>query len=333
MADEKISAMPSAATLDGTEIAPLVQAGDNVQVTTANLISQVLNVNAATSTQGGTGVKTYAVGDTLYASATNTLAKLAGNTTTTQKCLTQTGNGTVSAAPSWKALTLADLQVQSGSFFFDSMTALTNGISNNSTEDIVVTSTSGFSSAGQLLCEQEVITYTGITPTSFTGITRATNGTSSSAHLAGAAISGAQGGTALAAYTVIINSTSTSNGVTLDTGTNELVFAVAGIYNIQFSVQLINGSASDDNSIVWYQLNGNDIAASTSLVTTPSKHAGANGAAIMTVNIFVSIAAGDRVKLKWSTKEGNSVIATYQPKPTGGCPYSPGIIVTANQVS
>ena len=83
MADQKISAMPSAATLDGTEITPIVQTGTNKQVTTANYVSQVLNVNAVTATQGGTNIKTYTLGDTLYASGTNTLAKLAGNTTTT----------------------------------------------------------------------------------------------------------------------------------------------------------------------------------------------------------------------------------------------------------
>ena len=43
MADTKISAMPSAATLDGTEITPIVQTGVNKQVTTANYVSQVLD--------------------------------------------------------------------------------------------------------------------------------------------------------------------------------------------------------------------------------------------------------------------------------------------------
>lgn len=51
--------------------------------------------------KGGTGLTSYALGDIIYASATNTLGKLAGNTTTTSKMLVQTGNGTVSAAPVW----------------------------------------------------------------------------------------------------------------------------------------------------------------------------------------------------------------------------------------
>lgn len=55
----------------------------------------------ATEAQGGTNQTTYAVGDTLYSSASNTLAKLAGNTSATRKFLSQTGNGSVSAAPAW----------------------------------------------------------------------------------------------------------------------------------------------------------------------------------------------------------------------------------------
>jgi hypothetical protein len=43
------------------------------------------------------------LGDIIYASAANTPARLAGNTTTAPKILQQTGNGTISAAPTWVA--------------------------------------------------------------------------------------------------------------------------------------------------------------------------------------------------------------------------------------
>ncbi|MBZ0253373.1 MAG: hypothetical protein K8I02_08545, partial [Candidatus Methylomirabilis sp.] len=54
--------------------------------------------------RGGTGLSTAAQGDVLYASAADTLARLAGNTTTTQKFLSQTGNGSSAGAPSWVEL-------------------------------------------------------------------------------------------------------------------------------------------------------------------------------------------------------------------------------------
>ena len=60
-------------------------------------------------TNGGTGQSAYSTGDTLYSSGANTLAKLAGNTTTTKKFLGQTGNGSGSAAPVWEQPAASDI--------------------------------------------------------------------------------------------------------------------------------------------------------------------------------------------------------------------------------
>lgn len=67
------------------------------------------NGTAIDATHGGTAQSSWTLGDTLYSSATNTLAKLAGNTTTAKQYLSQTGNGTVSAAPAWATITGADI--------------------------------------------------------------------------------------------------------------------------------------------------------------------------------------------------------------------------------
>ena len=58
---------------------------------------------------GGTNQSSYATGDTLYASAANTLSKLTGNTTVTKKFLTQTGTGSASQAPAWGTVDGADV--------------------------------------------------------------------------------------------------------------------------------------------------------------------------------------------------------------------------------
>lgn len=57
--------------------------------------------SAIGTAKGGTGLTSYTTGDLLYASATNTLGKLAGNITTTPKMLVQTGTGSASTAPTW----------------------------------------------------------------------------------------------------------------------------------------------------------------------------------------------------------------------------------------
>ena len=61
------------------------------------------------ATSGGTGQNTYVTGDTIYASAANTISKLAGNITTTTKYLKQTGTGSASQAPSWDTIAASDI--------------------------------------------------------------------------------------------------------------------------------------------------------------------------------------------------------------------------------
>ena len=78
-------------------------------VTVGTVATGAWNATAIGATKGGTAQTTWALGDTLYASATDTLAKLAGNTTTTRKFLTQVGNGSISAAPSWDTVTKTDV--------------------------------------------------------------------------------------------------------------------------------------------------------------------------------------------------------------------------------
>ena len=79
---------------------PALTGGTNIDVT-----GQTISLTGTVDeTNGGTGTSTYTLGQILYSNATNSLAKLAGNTTTTVKYLTQTGTGSVSAAPTWTAL-------------------------------------------------------------------------------------------------------------------------------------------------------------------------------------------------------------------------------------
>jgi hypothetical protein len=67
------------------------------------------NATTIGTTKGGTGLTSYATGDLIYASASNTLAKLTGNITTAKQYLSQTGSGSTSAAPVWAAIAQADV--------------------------------------------------------------------------------------------------------------------------------------------------------------------------------------------------------------------------------
>ena len=83
--------------------------GTNVEWNAVALNQSGSVSGALPAINGGTGQSTYTLGDTLYSSAANTLAKLAGNTTTTKKFMVQTGTGAVSAAPVWDTINGADV--------------------------------------------------------------------------------------------------------------------------------------------------------------------------------------------------------------------------------
>ena len=61
-------------------------------------------------------------------------------------------------------------------------TAITSDATMSGSGTITVDSTTGFSSSGTLQIDSEIFTYTGVTSTTFTGVTRATSSTSAAAH-------------------------------------------------------------------------------------------------------------------------------------------------------
>ena len=228
------------------------------------------------------------------------------------------------------------LKFPNGAFHQDGYTTLTNSIPNSSsTATIVVSSTTGFASAGTILIESELISYTGKTATSFTGITRSVYGSTGSSHSAGVYVSEAQGvASASTALAIPFDTTDASNQVALDPLDNtKVVFTVAGYYNIQFSVQLINATSSIDNVTLWFRQNTNDIPFTGGVVSIPSKHAGGIGAAIVSWNLVVAVNAGDNIQLLMASNSGNTVAATYPPGTAPVHPASPSVILTATFVS
>ena len=75
------------------------------------------------ATNGGTGLNSFAVGDLIYSSATNTLIQLSGNVSTTKKFLNQTGTGSISAAPMWDTIAAADVSGLAASATTDTTSA------------------------------------------------------------------------------------------------------------------------------------------------------------------------------------------------------------------
>lgn len=82
----------------------------STNITTLGTISTgTWGATAIGATRGGTAQTSWTLGDMLFSDATNSLTKLPGNTTAVRQFLTQLGNGTTSAAPSWRAIAASDV--------------------------------------------------------------------------------------------------------------------------------------------------------------------------------------------------------------------------------
>lgn len=112
--------------------------------------SGVWNGTAIDATHGGNGQTSWTLGDLLYSSAANTLAKLAGNTTATKKYLSQTGNGTISGAPAWAQIAAADISGLAASATTDAtnLDNITGGTSFTSFTPTVVASSGPITTLG-----------------------------------------------------------------------------------------------------------------------------------------------------------------------------------------
>lgn len=130
---------------------------------------------------------------------------------------------------------------------------------------------------------------------------------------------------------ITINSTDYSNNVTIGSPTSHVVMSTAGLYNIQFSIQFTNSSASIDDVALWLRVNGTDVANTTSWVAMPTKHGATNGQLIMALNYFYQFAANDYFELIWMTVGGTTSIETIAG--SGGVPAypaAPGVILTVS---
>lgn len=129
---QQIFALNPTTVINDTDLFYLVQSpytpGSDAGISGLSLKSIfVLSTAVIDPTHGGTGISSYILGDTIYASGVNTLAKLAGNITTTKQFLSQTGTGVISAAPSWSIVSGSDIAGAALSAANDTNVTLTLG--------------------------------------------------------------------------------------------------------------------------------------------------------------------------------------------------------------
>ena len=153
-----------AASLGGNITAAILNAEFQVQTVTSNNTYTITSSVAANSSDTGTG----------GSSTVGTYQINTGNTTFTY--------GTGWGAGGWGGSTGPSASTTlSGTLSAIAFTSLTADLT-TTTATVSVASTAGFGSTGSILIESEVISYTGVTSTSFTGCTRAASGTTAAAH-------------------------------------------------------------------------------------------------------------------------------------------------------
>jgi hypothetical protein len=232
----------------------------------------------------------------------------------------------------------AGIQLPYGAFSCFSQTTLTAGI-NNSVTTIPVVSTASFPVASvsepkAFYIDTETITYTGQTATSFTGCVRGALGSVAAAHLISANVEGTQIAYAPnTAYALFFNTTDFASGTSL-VNTTAMTVANAGIYNMQFSVQVQNANNAPQDVFIWLRQNGTDIIGSTGKVGMPArKGVGDPSHDIKGWNYFLSMQAGDNVQVWWSTTSTNVTIPNYVATPLPTKPSTASVVATMTFVS
>jgi len=135
------------------------------------------------------------------------------------------------------------------------------------------------------------------------------------------------------AYAITFDTTDFSNGVTLS-NSSRLNVSQAGIYNIQFSIQLTNSTNASQDVDVWFRKNGTNIDKSNSRFGfAPRKGVGDPYHIVASLNFFVSLAANDYVEIMWRPTDVGVQIEHYAASSTPTRPVVPSVIATLSFVS
>ena len=140
-----------------------------------------------------------------------------------------------------------------------------------------------------------------------------------------------QTGNAGAVLTMNINNSDPwNNGVSLVSG-NRITIANPGVYNIQFSAQMVKNSGNTaTHAHIWLSQNGLDVPISASQLGFPS-----NSVYVVAAwnFFFKTTVANEYVQLKWEINSNvNNAISITSAIASGTVPAIPGLIVTVNQV-
>jgi hypothetical protein len=137
---------------------------------------------------------------------------------------------------------------------------------------------------------------------------------------------------------VVFNTTDYQKNISR--ASNQFTIANAGVYNVQYSLQLANTATAEHAATVWLRRNGTDIAGTASKFDVPKKHGSSDGYLIAAVNFYVDVTAGQYLELVIAcdgieTGASNGIYIEAYPAQT--TPYAhpsiPSSVITITQVA
>ena len=165
--------------------------------------------------------------------------------------------------------------------------------------DIVLTSATGFTSAGTILVESELITYTGITSNTLNGIVRGTNGTATAAHSTSTL-------TYDATSFVGWGSASTSSNIVIEPGQWRLINYGENLMALVHNKKIFQWVPSVPNlSVRAVAVTGTQVptASRDMVLSTPDRHL----VCIGTENTLQTASSQDDMFVRWSNQESTTV--------------------------
>jgi hypothetical protein len=306
MADTKISAMPTAATLDGTELVPLVQAGGNVQQTLENTLVQTFAVTR------NIGLNTTSPSD--YGASWSTLTVGGVNTINDAPTGGEIDVYGIDGSVTWMYQdgTNFNLEAQgaSGAITISASTQLTLNTAlktNQLTGYLYGNGSSGNVTASTSIPSSALDIKYG----SFFDTTTQTNGGATSANV------------------MTFNTADLTNGVSIVTD-SQITLATAGVYNIQFSSQFSRAGGTGFSTVdVWLSKNGANVTSSNTQVNVPNS----GGKAVASWTFLVDASAGDYYELYWSSTDTSVVMFYIDSEINPTRPSIPSVILNVIQVS
>ena len=128
-------------------------------------------------------------------------------------------------------------------------------------------------------------------------------------------------------YIVSFDSTDFERDMVLTAGT-KIYVSNAGLYNVQYAVQLNNsgGGGNDAHAHLWLKKNGSTVAETGSRQSCTSN----SPFAVCSRDFFITFAVGDYLELAWETNHTN--IHLYHQDAASPVPVVPSVVLTVHQV-